>query len=269
MASTVTAALLLVALCSGYWFNTIWLRTRYYSAREAGHRLYFRATFHAIWLVFLTSVALLLTSPYWASTPHTMPLWPPAALFETYIVLMEGRASMMSVLLSFPLAGILGFILNLYYCLPNTRARLLRKVVAKRDLERLVLRATETRHLLQITLDTGKVYVGWVFAMPDPAKDREYLRIMPLMSGHRTSDTHDVLFTIKYTDVVRPLAKSETSDAGLDSFEVNPSFSDDLVPLDFEIVLPAARIVSAHIHDTGVYQRLSGAIVPPSAPGNS
>ena len=252
-----SAALLLVALCGGYWFNSIWLRTKYYSAREAGHRLYFRAAGHAVWLVFLISACLFPVALHLAPPPQLVAQPPLADLFDIYMQLMRGRMGILSVLLSLPVAVLLGILFNLYYRLPGTRVRLLKKVVDGRELEKLVLYAAETKLLLQITLDTGKVYVGWVLTTIDPTKEREYLRVMPLMSGYRTSDTHGVEFTVIYTDVVRLRRKTETPRAGLNGFEVNPELS-GLKPVDFEIVLPSARIVSAHRHDARVYRKLSG-----------
>ena len=264
-----SAALLLVVLCSGYYFVNTFLPTKYRSVREVGHRLYFRIALYAILMVLLTSLpmfivhlASMLTAPEGVSDGISHHL---LGRYMRFIETEMGSISMATL----PVSVVLSHLLNIVYLntqwifarLRNSRAMmrlsgllypkkainmLLEKIFEHRDFEKLVLYALTAEKPLLITLDTGKVYVGLVPWALDPTESREYLKIIPLQSGYRDPDTKKVHFTISYKEMVRDVR----SNAGV------PNFS-SLKSEDFEMIIPSDRIVSAHVFDPDVYQELS------------
>ncbi|MFC5285153.1 hypothetical protein [Pedobacter alpinus] len=54
--------------------------------------------------------------------------------------------------------------------------------------------------LLQFTLNNGKFYVAWVKELPIPSISN-YVRIIPALSGYRTSETKEFKFTTHYLSV--------------------------------------------------------------------
>ena len=57
------------------------------------------------------------------------------------------------------------------------------------------------KDLLLITLDNGKVYVGWLLTSPEP-QQTEYIRILPHSSGYRDAQ-HHLALTVAYTDLLQ------------------------------------------------------------------
>ena len=267
-----SAALLLVVLCSGYCFVTIFLPTRYRSARETGHRLYFRVALYAMPIAFVTSILMLfIQSPTSTISPSGDVTREPFLWLEGYLDYISGPAGAVIAILTLPVAVISGYLMNPVYhraqlllarypifgvirgVLANwlypekAKNLLLEKTFKSRDFEKLVYYALSNEKPLLVTLDTGKVYVGLMVWPQDPTESREHLRIMPLMSGYRDRNTQQTYFTINYRKMIDEV---KSGDEGLPT-------NSSLRPEDFEIVLPSDRIVSAHVFDPDVYQELS------------
>ena len=49
----------------------------------------------------------------------------------------------------------------------------------------------------------SKVYVGLITSNFDPAFDRKYIRLLPILSGYRDSETKEVTFTHNYSSVLQ------------------------------------------------------------------
>lgn len=246
---TVSAALLLTVLCAGYHFADSYLPARYSSARETGYRFYFRVALYAILLSLLASVlwfsaaAMLACIGSFSACPVAE-----AGILQVarqYAEFVEWPMSGYIALSTLPLSWATAKVLNLRYRREEARRDLLIHIVRNRDLEKLIVYALHSKKPLLVTLDTGKVYAGLVYWAPDPAAPREYLRIMPVRSGHRDSNTQVVRFTTDYRKIVDGIREGRPSDfmhLGLN---------------DFEVVVPANRIVSAHVYDPKVHQYMA------------
>ena len=69
------------------------------------------------------------------------------------------------------------------------------------SLERLLFHVALYEDLMvEMTLSSGKVYVGWVLG-GTAIRDRKYVEIMPVVSGYREKETRKVWFTTKYANV--------------------------------------------------------------------
>ena len=54
---------------------------------------------------------------------------------------------------------------------------------------------------VEVTLVNGKVYAGWILGATG-IRDRKYVEVMPVASGYRSKDTHEIHFTTSYADVL-------------------------------------------------------------------
>jgi len=70
-------------------------------------------------------------------------------------------------------------------------------------LDELFLNAVEDKKLVQITLKSGKVYAGRIYKAFEPLSSHEYISILPVQSGFRDSETHEVKYTTNYSKAYR------------------------------------------------------------------
>lgn len=104
------------------------------------------------------------------------------------------------------------------------------------ELEGLVARALISATPLQLSLSSGKVYVGSAVEALDPSSAAKHVRIQPLMSGQRDSATGEVTYTTFYDDVVERLQAQE----------------DRL--RSFQIVIPVDKVVTVSGFDFIAYE---------------
>ncbi len=117
-------------------------------------------------------------------------------------------------------------------------------MIKNNDFEKLLLRSAETQRAVLFTLQSGKVYAGWVVRAPNPVEQRRAIRILPVSSGYREEQTHRLAFTTSYADVLSSLAE----DGDLEHLSLE----------DFEVIIPADQVAYAHLFDTLAYRRFSG-----------
>lgn len=251
-----SAPLLLLSVVGGYAFATIWAGSLYYSARESGHRLYFRAVFYA---GFLLAAATLIHIILYTRAPEYQVLLGIVSDITGYenSTIWAGASKVAIPVLSFVLGPFFAATLNIPKLswlinvpIPGTTIRpffmwerwLLDRAIQNNDFEKLVARSVYTNLPMLLTLRTGKVYVGWAVRAPNPVQDRRAVRILPLVSGYRREETHEVIFTTDYYDI---LAKVDSPDIpDLDHLELG----------DFEVVIPSDQICSAHLFDLEAYE---------------
>lgn len=236
---TETATLILVVLSGGFYFTENFLPVKYRSARENGHRLYFRVLF---WSTILAlSASLILFVGLAALLYLKLDYLSFSKLWLEYSRFFEGSARIGVAISTIPLAWVAshGFNLLLYY--KEGKINLLKRIVGDRKFEELTLHALLSTKPLLVTLDTGKVYVGLVTRAPDLLEPKEHFSIMLLKSGYRDPSTHRVHLTTSYSDIIREIRDGEKS-----------NFS-HLSQIDFEIVLQTNHIVSACIFDFNVH----------------
>lgn len=243
------ASLLLLPLIGGYALATIWDGSLYNASRESGHRLYFRALFYAV-IVFICAglihIISFATSPKYHELlsfiatvthgPETLEIWDKTARYSVFTM-------------SFTLGPILGHTLNfsrlpflLNRKVPWTefqpflwwQAYLLKNAIQNNDFERIVYRSFRKQLPLLITLQSGKIYIGWAVRAPNPVSVRKFLRILPLISGYRNSE-HRLEITTDYYTVLETVSEGKQ----LDHLEIG----------DFEVVIPIDQIISAHLFD--------------------
>ncbi len=90
-----------------------------------------------------------------------------------------------------------------------------------------------------VTLSSGKVYVGFAVRLPNPELERTDIRLLPLLSGYRESETQAIHFTINYDRVLSQLEHPDLN---------------HLRPGDFEVVIPVSQISASHLFDVEAYE---------------
>lgn len=245
--------LAVLVLVSGYSFATTWLVSLVHSARESGDRLYFRTVFYSAFLLILSLLIHIIF--------YTKTLFYPEFInsFDTIIKYKDasifGKTSVLAIVLySFPLGISLGHFLNFpkrdwfinmtigkynYKPFYKFDQYVIRNAIKNNDFEKLVFKAFLKKMPLLVTLDGGKVYSGLVLSCPNPTTERRSLKILPLLSGFRDQETHEVHFTVNYYDVFDEIIDDEK----YEHLDID----------DFDVILPTSQISSAHLFDIDVY----------------
>ncbi|MEJ7560643.1 MAG: hypothetical protein WKF66_20195 [Pedobacter sp.] len=96
-------------------------------------------------------------------------------------------------------------------------------------------------HLLQFTMDSGKVYIGWVKELPKPFTT-SYIRITPALSGYR-DEKKELVFTTQYLTVYA-------------SYIADGSVTDQS-ELKTDLVLKVDKINSTSFFDMEMYKRFN------------
>ena len=108
-------------------------------------------------------------------------------------------------------------------------------------LDKLFFEATETECQVALTLETGKVYAGWLDWTPsNPAVSEAYVKILPTMSGYRTADCR-VAWTTFYQKVYLQLPDA-TTETEMEMFTK---------------VIPISQVVTAGLFDPEMYIRFN------------
>ncbi|MBD0319442.1 MAG: hypothetical protein ICV87_03850 [Gemmatimonadetes bacterium] len=214
---------LLLPLLGGFALVTRWNYTRFKTKRYSGERLIFYA---AIAGVFLLMGAFLVVRTVALLLPGLQASWHRAVPFA-----YAGTS-----LLAFFLGLTGGAVLNLF----TSRDAAVRAVVEEWNdfLELLLDEAISKTSMVSLTLKSGKVYVGFITSNFDPAYDRKYIRLWPILSGYRDSETQEMKITTNYSLVY----------AEMDSSGTNPAVVDD-----FQVIVPVGEVQSANLFDPRTY----------------
>ena len=221
--------LLIFPLIAGYYFITKCWFLRFYHLRIERQRLIFNSTIAGIFFLFISFIITIILSRFTKADNAFEAVFPKIEYLGTSI-------------LSFILAVVAAHILNLF---TNKNDRNF-KAIAKigNDLERIVAESNQTMGLIQLTLSSGKVYVGLPTTIAAPG-DLHYLTIFPLYSGYRNNETKKVIFTTHYTE----------------AFE---SFADDDPDNDIklEVTIKCDQIITATPFDIDLYKKFNTKVAP-------
>ena len=243
----------------GLIFCSHWNVTRWRVAREDGHRLYFRAVLFGAILFALVAMIRPQVENYFPSYVSAI------TSVKDYIKPMakeEKSASavadltvtcFLAMLAGWPLAVLLNIVCRKNYWL--------RRAINKDELEAFLLKSADRQNPIAVTMDDGKVYVGFLVKGFDPAIGRKCILLLPLMSGYRDEKTHKVNFTTFYTALYGEQGPS-------DHTEPLPAPLGHLTAEDFITVLPADRIVSYRLFDAPAYLAFQTSNPPPKEPND-
>lgn len=239
------ALLLLLPLVGGYYLANSSYAFRYRSAREDGHRLYFKSAFLG---VILFCAALIVRSQFL----NIFEWYRSFEVFLSQLILPlvkepeKGYQFPLAVisLYSMILGPLLGYGGNFFL----NRDTWLSRALKYSDLERLLNTAAHRKTPVCLTMANNKVYVGFIVASVDPTRDLKSLGILPVISGYRDGDTGKITFTTDYRPIYK-LQEKGTHDAQLPLQHLRAA--------DFEIILPTDKIHSCNMFDFTAYNQFN------------
>jgi len=130
------------------------------------------------------------------------------------------------------------------------------------QLEQLMLTAVQRKLLIAITTRSRKVYVARVVKLPPMMTARPTdISLLPFRSGYRDEKSLRYVFTTTYVEIYRHIAKAPHRHKPPAEDKIFETLTLD----DFEIVVPIAEIITAHLFDEELYSahrdlfRLAGA----------
>ncbi|MEO9703245.1 hypothetical protein [Marinobacter alexandrii] len=236
------ASLLIIPLIAGYAFADSWHGARYRIARATGYSLYFSAALYGAALLVMGGLVLL----YLIGVESGFLQYLETVLGFLKINVGSEAAEVQTAAVSFLtlMLGLFGgHALNL---IPGTNKIFLDIAVKDSDFERLVLRGIRRSLPMLVTLDNGKVYVGYVIRAIDPLASEKELRILPVFSGFRSKETGTVAFHTNYSGVLRQVALNVKGSK--DGADKKTALS-HLEIGDFEVVMPVSKIVTSTLYD--------------------
>lgn len=247
---------LLAPLVAGYVFSVLWNASYYQAAREDGQRIYFRAAFYAF---FLGGVATLLHIAivfdwqwgWYLTYVDVISAFTGSTREDTHSIAAHPVVFLNTLPISIGLGGLLS-VTRLEWIVNMPRIgtvawwweRLILDHATKNmDFERIVTRAFRKSVPILVTLNSFKVYAGWVVAAPSPVSERRYLRILPVLSGYRDATTHALEFTTEYAGVLLKISEGQDDEV----YHLDPD--------DLEVVVPVDQVSSVHLFDLTLFQR--------------
>lgn len=234
--------LLLLPLIGGYFFISRFYITAFYAARHTRERLILTSALAGIFLLIAARLTTLLIASHF---PNLVGIWKTLAPFE------YGGTAFGALALGLALPPVFNHI--------YPREKAYRRVVRKADtnaLERLFIDAQDRSQPIILTLESGKVYVGLIqWTPPNPGATEEYIRILPILSGYRKDETHEIEFTTTYAPVIdQTVLNAKTVHTGPRIEDIHQTQSTSLHLNDFVRVLPLSQIAMAGKFDHDAYR---------------
>ena len=216
--------LFLIPVVSGYWFLTHLYLTRYSALRDSGYHVFFRAVIAGVMLAFMAHLIIFVLNPCFPKL---------SALWNIFIPISYSGTAMLTFLLAF----VLPCIGNQLY---DKEEAARRTAMDSGDLiELLIAESIEEQRLVELSLRSRKSYIGFALESGITRQGESDISLIPIASGYRNKDTHELEITTNYAPVVRESLER------MSDLEFN----------DFRIVLPMAEIISARVFHPEAYGR--------------
>lgn len=106
---------------------------------------------------------------------------------------------------------------------------------------------------IQVTLKNDKVYIGFCEETPIP-KLTNYLKLSPILSGYRESDTKQLKITTDYEEVVNQFIKDIEGKEGKDL---------EKITLNTDVIIKQDEILSAGIYEQNIFDKFNEPKVKP------
>ena len=253
-------------LIGGFAFVTSLWSLRWRSARQDSQRLYYRAAVYGVLIaagVAVAHAALLELPSYrrgfeWIYASFLKPLFTtkdappePTLIIKAHVALVCVYALALGIVAP----QVLNRVGRLWGSGRDTRV--VANLASITDpLELLLSRSLLNGEAIQVTLSTGKMYVGYVLEAPDPDLPTKFIKVQPLMSGQRGSDGQ-VNYTTFYDEILTEFEANPDMRAELDTFQL-------VVPVD-KVVTLSGFSLDAYVHFLSDRQEQSGEAVKGNA----
>src|SRR6267142_4470624 len=177
--------LLLVPLLGGFVLSSLSNRFKFKSVRLDGYRLLLHSSLAGLFLLMAAELIVVI---------FRFPLGWLDSGFHQAVPYKGAGVTTLAFFLSFPFC----LIANRFFKIDSEIDRV---IDAKGDPLELILRESlkEAKPVL-ITVKNGKVYVGLVTSNSSPAVSVEFMKIFPVRSGYRNSETKTVEFTTDHSE---------------------------------------------------------------------
>jgi len=224
--------LLILPLCGGYFIllNFVYFKYRY--QRLSSQRILFNSIITGVFLLIFTFSVRTVCEILFPDTIQNSFQYLKNNIPINHIDYLWTSVSSFLLAVFFTLIGNLVVKLFLGYIQPISYA------VRKHgdEVEKLFRTSARTGELMQITLKNNKVYIGFTDIIPVP-KETNYLKITPVLSGYRESESKTLKITTEYFEVL-DLYTSEESD--FDIYDIDISIKQD-------------EILTANVYDQKVF----------------
>ena len=224
-----------IPVLGGYWLVTHLIPTRTDALRRSGYHTAFQSAFWGLILLAASyPAAVLLQSPDFG-------FFPTGVLSDPF-----DRAAILSVALGIlvPLA------LNPWL----DQEKIERKTASRRGdlIELLIADSIDRGRLVEVSLRSGKSYIGFPNATRIARWPESHVSIFPLSSGYRDKETQELKITTHYAPVVRDYLGNK---GGLTRGQLR----------DLCVVIPRSDIISIRLFDPDLRERFEEAANPPEA----
>jgi len=230
------ALLILLPIVGGHIFASSWYLTKYRCQREDGHRVYFSAIFYGLFL-FLTAffLRLILLSQVDGYAQFER------SFIELFVALSEDFENSHKTPIA--IVGMYALFLGAVLWIPLNRVvgkkQWIWAAIRSDDFERLFYRSVMENLPISLTMQNGKIYIGFVTSTIEPERDRLTLAILPMISGYRDKETNRMVLTTYYDDFYAAVSSGKLPGREMENFE---------------IVLLSDQILSANIFDIDAYE---------------
>lgn len=197
------ALITLVVLVAGFLFTSSNPITRFTQYRSSGWNLYCHLFIWGVWFAFLG----LLTFSF---TKRVLFIQENLYLHSLLDTINDSVSIFnLSILSSDIIAWMFFTITEAYFfgklasIVPYVKEIAVRRSCKANDLKNKFYESSNKRKLVQITLNTRKVYIGLIIRNNDESanKDKEYIELVPYRSGYRDDKTLKIAITNDYSKV--------------------------------------------------------------------
>ena len=214
--------LLLVSALGGYWFLTHFNFTRYQAVRSSGYHVFFQSGVVGIVLFAVSYLGVFLLEELAPKVKSTWASLSPDSFTDAVIA---------SVLLGL----LLPYLFNRFY--DERRGALRAARSSGNSIELSIAESLDPPKLIEITLKSGKSYVGFPTGSPLATVGEADVSLVPTASGFRDKETQELQLTTNYEQVMRS------------SLEKVPQVSQ----AEYQIVVAISEVVSVRRFDPEVY----------------
>ena len=228
--------LLLVPALAGYLLQTVLYQFRYRTLRESGQHVVFRSALTGIVLAFFAQLILHIVSNY---VPR----------LESYLCEVFGFEYSAVAVLSFFLALAVWPVCN---ALTDRDSAAIRAAKENGDLKGVfVTEAIATCKTVEVSLNTGKVYIGKISQSGIGISSQFDLMITPLFSGYRNRETNELKITQFYHQIIRDRKKKRQRGYDQDGRELKNDWN------ELRIGVSLSDVITVRFFDPTLYREFS------------
>lgn len=164
-----------------------------------------------------------------------------SALWTSLVRFPYPGAAGLSALLGLLLPVVINLIIDYRYDGDGKEYAAERAAEESSDLIELLLAESMKRQVhVELSLRSGKSYIGLALKTGLGVNSESDIAIIPMLSGYRRQDTHELEITTDYAPVIWDFLERDDPGFGL-AYE------------DFRVIVPLAEVVSARLFDEDLY----------------